>query len=299
VGARLAALGSPPSDFVEVRTTGDRVTDVPLARIGGRGLFTKEVDEVLLRGDGELGVHSLKDLPTTLPEGLVIAAVLEREDPRDALLTAPGMPDTLDRLPAGARVGTSSLRRRALLGNTRPDLEAVDLRGNLDTRMARLERGDYAAILVAAAGVVRLGHAGRISQRLDPPAWLPAVGQGALAVVCRADDAATLRVVGALGHAPTERTTRAERSFLATLEGGCQVPIAALAANDDSGLRLHGWVASLDGHTILRAEGQAGGDDPEALGREVAADLLGQGAAELLEEVRRQSGEIAPAPPAP
>jgi hydroxymethylbilane synthase len=299
VGERLRSLGAPQPLFVEVRTTGDRVTDVPLAQIGGRGLFTKEVDEVLLRGDGEIAVHSLKDLPTTLPEGLALAAVLEREDPRDALLVAPGIPGRLARIPARSKVGTSSLRRRALLGSVRPDLEVVDLRGNLDTRMGRLERGDYDAILVAAAGVTRLGLADRIAERLDPTSWLPAVGQGALAVVCRDDDDSTLGLVSALTHPRTRDATVAERSFLAELEGGCQVPIAALATFEEEELRLRACVASLSGARVLRGEASAEGRAPAELGRAVAADLLAQGAADLLDEVRRETTGLAPAPPAP
>jgi hydroxymethylbilane synthase len=290
---------APEVQLVEVQTTGDRITDVPLARIGGRGLFTKEVDDVLLRGEGELAVHSLKDLPTAIPEGLTIAAVLAREDPRDALLVAPGMPRRMARLAPGARVGTSSLRRRALLGSVRPDLRAVELRGNLDTRIERLERGDFEAILVAAAGVRRLGLGARIAESLSPPGWLPAVGQGALALVCRTDDDATLRLAATLAHPETERVTRAERGFLAHLEGGCQVPIAGLATLQEGRLRLLGCVASLDGTTLLRAGRTGGEGDPAALGREVAEELLRQGAAELLEEVRRQASGVATGPAAP
>ena len=271
-----------------VKTIGDKILDVPLAKIGDKGLFTKELDEALLSGAADLAVHSLKDVPTRLPHGLVIAAITVREDPRDVLILAPGVTGSLAELPAGARVGTSSLRRRAQLQARRPDLEVLDLRGNLNTRLAKLDRGEYEGIILAAAGVLRLGWEDRISETLDPANWLPAVGQGALAIVARADDQAVLERLRPLEHAPTAAATTAERAFLRSLEGGCQVPIGALAELHDGRLTLRGLVASARGDTILRSAIQGAPEDAAELGRSLAADLLGQGAGELLAEIRRE-----------
>ncbi|HEX5725913.1 MAG TPA: hydroxymethylbilane synthase [Longimicrobiaceae bacterium] len=292
---RAAAPGTEVEIRV-VRTTGDRVTDVPLARIGDRGLFTKELDERLLAGEAELAVHSLKDVPTRLPDGLVVAAVTAREDPRDVLILPPGRSGGLRDLPPGARVGTSSLRRRAQLLRLRPDLEIPDLRGNLDTRLAKLDRGEYDAIVLAAAGVIRLGWVDRIAHFLDPEDWLPAVGQGALAIVARADDEETLARVRILHDPDTAACTTAERAFLRALEGGCQVPIGALATREGGELRLRGMVAALDGSRVLH--GSERGDDPEALGRALADRLLGEGAGEVLEAIRAPLGGV-PQPAAP
>jgi hydroxymethylbilane synthase len=278
-----------------VRTLGDRILDVPLARIGDKGLFTKELDTALLERTADVAVHSLKDIPTRLPEGLVIAAVGEREDPRDVLLARPGVPGSLMELPAGARVGTSSLRRRAQLRAARPELEVVDLRGNLNTRLARLDAGDYEAIILAAAGVLRLGWRDRISEFLEPDSWLPAVGQGALGIMTRAGDARVTALLHPLGDAPTTAAVRAERAFLNRLEGGCQVPIAALASHGGDAISLDGLVADLDGETVLRAVATGSPDAPEELGVRLAAELAGRGATAILNEVRR----AASAPPIP
>jgi hydroxymethylbilane synthase len=282
-----------------IRTTGDRVLDVPLARIGDRGLFTKEIDAALLNGEADLAVHSLKDVPTELPAGLTLAAVTEREDPRDVLICRSDVPGGLRDLPPGSRVGTSSLRRRAQLRAQRPDLEVLDLRGNLNTRLAKLDDGQYEAILLAAAGVLRLGWVERISEYLDPASWLPAVGQGALAVITRADDEALQARLQPLHHAPTAACVAAERALLHALQGGCQVPIAALGRADGSDLHLDGLVADLDGTTILRTQEQGRWDDAERLGRQLASRLLEQGAGAVLAEVRRTSGGDAPPIPAP
>ena len=301
---RLAA----PDAGVEIRvirTTGDHVQDVPLAKIGDKGLFTKELDAALLAGEADLAVHSLKDVPTRVPEGLEIVAVSRREDPRDVLLLPPGRTGSLATLPPGARVGTSSLRRRAQLCALRPDLEVLDLRGNLNTRLAKLDRGDYDAIVLAAAGVLRLGWKDRIAEHLDPAAWLPAVGQGALGVVARAGDG-RLRALLKDFHDPfTAACTAAERAFLAALEGGCQVPIGALATLDDEGFTLHGLVADVDGATVLRdsvflawAEGDAWLASVPALGRELADRLLAMGAGEVLARVRGEAPRV-PEPAAP
>lgn len=276
-----------------VRTTGDRVTDVPLAGIGGRGLFTREVDRLVLDGDADLAVHSLKDLPTAPGAGLDVPAITEREDPRDIVVFRPGAGPSLDELPAGARVGTSSLRRRAQLLARRPDLAVDDLRGNLDTRLDRVHAGDYDAIILAAAGLIRLGRADAIGEWLDPPAWLPAVGQGALGIAARDDDDRTRGLVAALDHAPTRAATTAERAFLSELEGGCQVPIGALAAlSDDGALTIAGLVASLDGAAVLRERAAGAVADADAIGRGLAAALLERGAGELLADIR----EAAPFP---
>ncbi|HLL82294.1 MAG TPA: hydroxymethylbilane synthase [Longimicrobium sp.] len=286
-----ALLAADPDAEVRidvVKTTGDRILDVPLAKIGDKGLFTKELDEALLSGAADLAVHSLKDVPTRLPDGLVIAAITVREDPRDVLILAPGRTGSLAELPAGARVGTSSLRRRAQLQARRPDLEVLDLRGNLNTRLAKLDRGEYEGIILAAAGVLRLGWEDRIAEHLDPAGWLPAVGQGALAVVARADDAAMLERLRGLDHAATVAATTAERAFLRALEGGCQVPIGALGELRGGRLTLDGLVASTSGETILRASAEGAPEDAAGLGRRLADELLRRGAGELLAEIRRE-----------
>ncbi|HUG41161.1 MAG TPA: hydroxymethylbilane synthase [Longimicrobiales bacterium] len=281
-----------------VKTTGDRVTDVPLASIGDRALFTKEVDRLLLDGEADLAVHSLKDLPTRTEHGLAIAAVTEREDPRDVVVFRPGAARSLAELPPGARVGTSSLRRRAQLLARRSDLAVDDLRGNLDTRLARVASGDYDAVVLAAAGIRRLGRAGEIGEWLEPPGWLPAVGQGALGIVTRDDADATRGFVGALEHPATRAATTAERAFLNELEGGCQVPIGALADLTGAGaLTLHGLVASLDGGTVLRREAGGGADEADAVGRRLAAELLARGADRVLAEVRAASPFPGATPP--
>jgi hydroxymethylbilane synthase len=279
-----------------VRTTGDRIQDVPLSRIGDKGLFTRELDAALLAGEADLAVHSLKDVPTRLPDGLVIAAVTERADPRDVLLLADGAAGALEGLPAGARVGTSSLRRRAQLAVRRPDLHVDDLRGNLNTRLAKLDAGGYDAIVLAAAGVERLGWEARIAERLDAPAWLPAAGQGALAVVVREDRVDVAERLRPLHHAATAAATAAERALLRALEGGCQVPIGALGTVEGERLVLHGLVASLDGGRVVRVEERGPAAEAEALGRRAAAELAARGADRILDEVR---AALLPAPAAP
>lgn len=279
-----------------VRTTGDVIQDVPLARIGDKGLFTKELDAALLSGAADLAVHSLKDVPTRLPDGLALAAVTKREDPRDVVILPPGGRGGLYYLASGARVGTSSLRRRAQLGALRPDLDIADLRGNLNTRLARLDAGAYDAIVLAAAGVHRLGWAERIGQYLDAPAWLPAVGQGALAVVARADRPDLLERLRGVHDAATAACTAAERALLRALEGGCQVPIGALAALDGNAVVLHGLVADLEGRRILRVQEVGGMDDAELVGQRAAEALRKKGADEILDAIR---AALAPEPPAP
>ncbi|HUG02530.1 MAG TPA: hydroxymethylbilane synthase [Longimicrobiales bacterium] len=273
-------------ELVLVRTTGDRITDLPLARIGDRGLFTKEVDDAVLRGDAEAAVHSLKDLPTLLQEGLALGAIPERDDPRDVLVfrdeDARGMRD----LPPDARVGTSSLRRRAQLLAARSDVSAPDIRGNVETRLRALDDGRYDALILAAAGLRRLGLEGRIGAHLQPPEWLPAAGQGALAVTCAAGSRRALSMLASLTHAETARATAAERAFLRRLQGGCQVPVGALARVSPGLLRLEGLIASLDGDRIVRGSAHGAPADADEVGEELAERLLAEGGAEILRAVR-------------
>jgi hydroxymethylbilane synthase len=296
---QAALRAADPSLSVEIdviKTTGDVIQDVPLAKIGDKGLFTKELDAALLDRRADLAVHSLKDVPTRLPDGLVLAAVTEREDPRDVLLLPPGGSGDLHSLPPGARVGTSSLRRRAQLQALRADLDVRDLRGNLNTRLAKLDRGDYDAIVLAAAGVLRLGWADRIAAYLDAPAWLPAVGQGALAVVARTEDEDVLRRLRPLHDGRAAACTAAERALLRALEGGCQVPIGALGRVDGDRVVLHGLVAELDGGRIVRVEESGPLDEAEAVGRRAADALLARGAGGILAGIR---AALAPEPAAP
>ena len=281
--------GVHPGLDVEIRilhTTGDRITDVPLAKIGDKGLFTKELDRAVLSGEVDSAVHSLKDVPTRLPEGLGLGAVLEREDPRDVFLPGPDRPTTLADLPEGAIIGTSSLRRRAQLLHYRPDFRVRDLRGNLDTRFARLREGSYDGVLLARAGVLRLGMESAVGEVLDPPTWLPAVGQGALGVAIREDDTRIRELLAPLNHAPTAATTAAERAFLRELEGGCQIPIGALAKIADGELRLEGLVAAIGGDPLLRGDASGPLAEAERIGRGLAHSLLEQGAGEILAEIR-------------
>lgn len=281
-----------------LHTTGDRITDVPLAMIGDRGLFTKEVDDAVLDGRADAAVHSFKDVPTRIPDGLALAAVLEREDPRDAFLPAPGRARALDALPPGARIGTSSLRRRALLLASRPDLVIEDLRGNLDTRLKKLDDGAYDGIILALAGLRRFGREDRAGELLDPPHWLPAAGQGALALIAREDDAETLSILQPLDHSPTRAATLSERALLARLEGGCQIPIGALARIQRETLALHGLVASLDGTTVVRGRLSGAVRDAAKIGAALAHQLLEDGADDVLSALRSMSPKT-PAPAAP
>lgn len=265
-----------------ITTTGDRITDAPLARMGGKGLFIKEIEEALLAGEIDLAVHSLKDMPAELPPGVTIAAVTEREDPRDALITREGT-GTLLTLPSGARVGTSSLRRSVQLKALRPDLEVLPLRGNVDTRLRKLDAGQYDAIILAAAGLRRLGLAHRITEWISPDLLLPAIGQGALALETRADDRETLGLVGSVNHAPTEAAVTAERAFLRRFGGSCQIPLAAYAEIQGNELRLRGLIASLDGRRVLKDQAVGSVFDAEALGHHLARRLIDAGALDLLE----------------
>jgi hydroxymethylbilane synthase len=288
----LRAVGFE-TERVEIKTTGDLTPDLPLARIGSRALFTKQIDDALLESRIDLAVHSLKDLPTELPTGIVIAAVSAREDPRDALVGR--NPVRWSDLPREGVIATSSLRRRAQLLHSRPDLRIVDIRGNVDTRLAKLNaRPEWSGIVLATAGLVRLGLANKIGERLPPEIMLPAPGQGALAVTVRADDADVHRAVRRAVHDDvTSVEVAAERAFLRRLEGGCQVPVAALAklegAASQAVLRLQGRVISLDGDHLVEGI-EAGSVRNEAvaaaLGIALAERLLGEGAATILAEVR-------------
>ncbi len=261
-----------------ITTTGDRVQDRPLDSVGGKGAFLKEIEEALLAEEVDLAVHSLKDVPTALPEGLTLCAFLQRADPRDALLSASGKP--LDQLASGSRIGTTSLRRRSQLLALRPELAVADLRGNVDTRIRRLREGAFDAIILAMAGLTRLGRAAEVTEVLDPGVMLPAPGQGAIALECRQDDLALATAVRPLHDEATARAVRAERAFLAGLGGGCNVPLGAFATEQDGGLVLSGFVARLDGSELLRGERR--GHDPDALGEELAEVLLARGAAALM-----------------
>lgn len=269
------------TELLVLTTQGDRILDKPLAEIGGKGLFIKEIEEALIDGRAEVAVHSAKDLPAQIPEGLLLAAYPQREDCRDALVTKkPG--DTLDTLPRGARVGTGSVRRAALLKSLRPDLKIVPLRGNVPTRLTKLISEDLDAIVLAAAGLDRLGFSDQISERLDPVRFLPAATQGILALETRADDPA-IELVTQLNDPDVALAAIAERAFLATLEGDCSVPLAGYARMGDSGLlELDGLVSSLDGKKIARAQAAAPITDAAALGREVANKVLAAGGDEIL-----------------
>jgi len=261
-----------------ITTTGDQVLDRRLESIGGKGAFLKEIEEALLARQVDLAVHSLKDVPTALPPGLALCAYLERADARDALLSNSGR--RLETLPPGARLGTSSLRRSSQVKALRPDLHVDDLRGNVDTRIRRLRERHYDAVLLAMAGLVRLGRTGEVTQVLDSDVFVPAPGQGAIALECRQDDTEMVALAALLHHEPTARAVGAERALLAALEGGCNVPLGAHASAAEGGLRLRAFVARPDGSSLLRAEGT--GDEPVSLGRRVAEDLLTRGARQLI-----------------
>jgi hydroxymethylbilane synthase len=307
VAARLAGvLPGLEARLERIKTSGDRIQDVPLAQVGGKALFVKEIEEALLAGRVDLAVHSMKDVPAEIPAGLAMAAVLEREDPWDVLIATTGT--RLDQLPAGARVGTSSLRRRSQLLRRRRDLRVVPLRGNLDTRIRKLGAEGLDGIVVAHAGVKRLGLERLVTEVLPPDVMLPAVGQGALGVEIRdarpagsgppaagtPDSAiphsAIAALVRQLDHAPTHLAVRAERAMLRRLGGSCQVPVAGLAVLQGDVLVLRGLVAGLEGERLVQAEARGRSRDPEGLGMRLAETLLADGAAEILRAI---AGEAA------
>ena len=267
-------------ELVTFVTQGDKILDTPLAKIGGKGLFVKELEAALLDGRADLAVHSMKDVPMQLPEGLTLAVTCEREDPFDAFVS--NEYENFDALPIGAKLGTSSLRRKCQLLKARPDLEVIDLRGNVGTRLSKLDAGQYDASILASAGLKRLGLQDRIRHTLSPELSLPAVGQGALGLECRADDQATLALILPLMHVETDTCVRAERAFNAYLEGGCQVPIAAYATLTGDTLSIEGRVGGVDGQILLVAQQQGLTTQAQQLGEQLAQDLLAQGAGELL-----------------
>jgi hydroxymethylbilane synthase len=279
----------PDHEFplLELKTQGDKILDVALAKIGDKGLFTKELEVSMLEGTTDFAVHSLKDLPTELPEGLTLAVVTERENPADALvLHSKHKGQTLDTLAEGTVLGTSSLRRLAQLRHHYPHLVFKDIRGNLNTRLRKLDAGDFDGIVLAVAGLQRLGWADRIDQIIPSEISLHAVGQGALGIECRAADQKVIELLQVLNHHPSAVRCRAERAMLRTLEGGCQVPIGVFTSLKGETLTLEGMVASLDGKTLIRDTKQGLASDPEALGRALAESLKEQGADEILANIR-------------
>jgi len=281
VAARLRALHAGlVVELVPMTTRGDQVLDRPLAEIGGKGLFLKELEVAMLEQRADIAVHSFKDVPMQLEPGFEIGAVLERADAADAFIS--NAHARIDELPSGARVGSSSLRRQAQLRALRPDLQLLDLRGNVNTRLARLDAGDYDAIILACAGVERLGLGARIRSRLAPPHWLPAVAQGAIAVECRQGDAAVLSLVAGLGDPATHRCVAAERAMNLRLHGSCNVPVAGYCIETETGLALWGLVGDAASGRLVRAEMQGTFADPTLLGECVAGLLLERGADEIL-----------------
>jgi hydroxymethylbilane synthase len=266
-----------------IQTSGDRILDVPLAQIGGKGLFVKEIEEALLSGEIDLAVHSMKDVPTELPEGLAILCVPPREDPRDALISRDGL--SFKELPHGARVGTSSLRRQSQLLYARTDLTIAMLRGNLDTRLKKLREGQFDAIVLAAAGLRRLAWAHEITEYLATQISLPAIGQGALGIEGRRDDLFIHSLVSGLGHAPSKTAVLAERALLHRLQGGCQVPIAAHATVVGTVVRLEGLVSSVDGKELIRDSVEGTIEDPESIGIHLAEKLLARGGDRILQAI--------------
>jgi hydroxymethylbilane synthase len=272
-----------------IKTTGDKILDVPLAKIGGKGLFVKEIEEALLDGRADLAVHSMKDVPTEFPSGLHLAVICEREDPRDAFISS--IKDgqfrvtSFNSLPLGARIGTGSLRRSSQLLNKRPDLIIEQLRGNLNTRLKKLDEGRFDAIILAVAGVKRLGWQDRITEILPPEISLPASGQGAVGIECRIDDEIINSLISPLNHLETALCVRAERALLKRLEGGCQVPIAAHARLLNGAIAIDGLVGSVAGDALVKSRIEGDPDHAEALGVRLAENLLAMGAKEILDEV--------------
>jgi hydroxymethylbilane synthase len=279
IQARIQSFGLETRIEI-IHTTGDKITDVALSKVGAKGLFTKEIEEALLSGAIDLAVHSLKDMPTELPDGLTLAAIPEREDPRDALVGR-----SLATLAPKAKVGTSSLRRAAQLRAKRPDLEIENIRGNLDTRLRKLDEGQYHAIVLASAGLRRLGWENRITELLDPEVMCPAVGQGALAVETRADGGTAFEMASRLDHRESRVAVTAERAVLRALGGGCQVPIGAYATVDADALHLRAIIVSPDGSEIIRQEVRGAGGDAARIGAALGEELLAGGGREILEAV--------------
>ena len=270
--------------LTKIKTQGDKILDVPLALVGGKGLFVKEIEEAMLRGEVDVAVHSMKDVPTVFPEGLALRCITEREDPRDILILKPGF-KTFHELPQGARIGTSSLRRKAQLLHLRPDFQMIDIRGNVETRIRKLTDEDLDAVVLAAAGMNRLGFAGNISEYLPVEISLPAIGQGALGLETRVADGEINALVDFFNHPDTAWAVTAERALLRRLEGGCQVPIAAYGTVSGGRVNLTGLVSSVDGRELLRLSAEAPVEQAEQLGISLADDLLIRGAGKILNEV--------------
>ena len=270
-------------ELVKIKTSGDIIQDVPLAKVGGKGLFTKEIEESMLRYETDIAVHSMKDVPVQFPPSLTLSVVTEREDPRDALIARNGF--KLDTLPKGARVGTGSFRRTTQLLHYRPDLEVVPMRGNVQTRLDKLESEGLDAIILAAAGLIRLGMADHITEYIEPEIMLPGGGQGAVGIESRKEDIRVMNRIFPLDHEESHMAIEAERSFLTRLEGGCQVPIGVYATIDGGNLSLRGLVGSLDGKQVLKAEQTGSAEDPRAIGFQLAGELLEMGADKILKKV--------------
>jgi hydroxymethylbilane synthase len=277
-------------ELIIIKTKGDKILDVPLAKVGGKGLFVKELEEAILDGRADIAVHSMKDVPAEFPEGLHLGPVLEREDPRDVLLSVNYQ--SLADLPQGAQVGSSSLRRQSQLLAIRPDLEIIPLRGNVNTRIGKLVNGEFDAIVLAAAGVKRLQMTDHVVEYLDPDLVIPANGQGAVGIELRINDAKTTQLLQTLNHETSQVCVAAERAFLATLDGGCQVPIAGFAKRDGERLTMQGRVASIDGKVCITHTHEGNIKDPVALGVGLAKKLLEDGADKILSQLNADAANL-------
>jgi hydroxymethylbilane synthase len=273
-------------ELVKMVTQGDKILDTPLAKVGGKGLFVKELEVGILKGDADIAVHSMKDVPVEFPEGLHLAVICEREDPRDAFVSNDY--ESIEDLPEGAKVGTSSLRRMCQIRHWRSDLEILDLRGNVNTRLRKLDEGEYDAIILACAGLKRLGFEDRIRTHLDPSFSLPAIGQGAVGIECRSDDSYINELMAPLNHPATRTRVLAERAMNLRLEGGCQVPIGGYAELDGDTILIRGLVGRPDGSEMVRGEIAGRADEAEYLGTALAEDLLARGAGDILKDVYDQ-----------
>ena len=273
-------------EIVPLKTKGDKILDVSLAKVGDKGLFTKELEAAMLDKTTDLAVHSMKDVPTNLVDGLIIGSILKREDPRDVLISPKGY--TFQTLPEGAKVGTSSLRRKAQLQNLRPDLKICDVRGNLNTRMRKMHEENFDALILAAAGVIRMGWSDEISEYLPMDISLAAVSQGAIGIESREDDAEIMALIAKINDEETATCVCAERALLRALEGGCQIPIAAHAVIKNDTLKLNGLVASLDGKRVIKETLSGNKDNAEEIGLELAKKLTALGADEILAEIRQE-----------
>ncbi len=278
-------------ELMTIRTQGDKILDAPLAQIGGKGLFTKEIEDALLEGRVDLAVHSMKDLPTELPKGLKLAAVMKREDPRDVFISRDGR--ALEDLPSGSRIGTSSLRRKAFLLNHYPGLEVISIRGNVDTRLRKIETENLAGIMLAAAGIIRMGFTDRITRYMAPEAMIPAIGQGALAIETRESDSAVEEVIAGLNHPETAKCVKIERAFLQRMGGGCQVPMAAHCISHGDGIKVVAAVVHPDGNPMVR-DSYEGNAEKAHIGTKLADALLEQGATAILKAVLSEDWEPGP-----